>query len=125
MSDTGERVDRRIGPTSRHLVVEVGGARRSLRVDSVHEVVRAGAIARVPSGPPSVRGLAAVRGRLVPVVDPGAVPSRGPALLVIVDVGGRGVGLIVDRIEGVVDEGAAETVVPPPIELPAIGALAS
>lgn len=119
MSERSELgVDRPLGrKAGRHLVVEVGGARRSLRVDAVHEVVRAGAIARVPAGPPSVRGLAAVRGRLVPVVDPGATAPRGPALLVIVDVGGRGVGLIVDRIEGVVDEALAEHAVPPPIEL--------
>lgn len=117
MSERVEPDARRSGPQGRHLVVEIGGARRSLRVDTVHEVVRAGAIARVPAGPPSLRGLAAVRGRLVPVVDTGASAARGPALLVIVDVGGRGVGLVVDRVEGVVDGATAETTVPPPVEL--------
>jgi purine-binding chemotaxis protein CheW len=105
-----------------HLVVELGGARRSLEVGAVQVVVRAAAIARVPAGPPWVRGLAAVRGRLVPVVDPGgATGARGPALLVIVNVGGRGVGLIVDRVEGVIDAAATETSLPPPIELAALG----
>lgn len=98
-----------------HLVVELGGARRSLEVGAVQEVVRAATISRVPAGPAWVRGLTAVRGRLVPVVDPGAAGARSPALVVIVNVGGRGVGLIVDRVEGVID-GAADAL-PPPIDL--------
>lgn len=101
-----------------HLVVELAGARRTIAIGAVQEIVRTGAIARVPGAPPAMRGLSAVRGRLVPVVDPADVPAATAGFLVIVTIDGRGVGLLVERIAGVVDDGDD---VPPPIDLGGYG----
>lgn len=109
-----------------YLLVGLAGASRAIALGAVHEVVRAPTISRVPAGPPWVRGLTAVRGRLVPVVDlaaaPGAGPRPGPtaasgALLVIVGVAGRALALMVDGIDGVVDGSVDLATLPPPIDL--------
>ncbi|HUQ02092.1 MAG TPA: chemotaxis protein CheW [Kofleriaceae bacterium] len=99
------------------LVVDIDGAARRLDVATVREVVRAPAVARVPASPPGVRGLAALRGRLIPVVDLADSPSppdrRLTGYLVVIAVEERLVGLVVDRIGGVIDASTAA-------ELPAV-----
>ena len=91
------------------LVVDIAGAPRRLDVASVREVVRAPAVARVPSAPPGVRGLAALRGRLIPVVDlarrDGAAGPDVGGFLVVIAIGERALGLVVDRVGGVIEAG--------------------
>jgi purine-binding chemotaxis protein CheW len=92
-----------------YLVVGLAGVSRSIAVHDIHEVLHLPPVARVPAAPPWVRGLAAIRGRLVPVVElPEARAAAGAAtapMLVIVGVSGRPIGIVVDRIDGVVDPG--------------------
>lgn len=96
------------------LVVEIAGSPRRLDVAVVREVIRTPAVARVPSAPPWVRGLVTLRGRLIPVVDLAVLEATRGAdageLLVVVAVGERAVGLVVDRVGGVVDAGARDDV---------------
>lgn len=91
------------------LLVEIGGSRRRVDVTSVREVVRAPVVARVPSSPPWVRGIATLRGRLIPVVDladrDAPVAGAGAAYLVVIAIGDRSVGIVVDRVGSVVDAG--------------------
>lgn len=85
------------------LVVDIAGTRRRLDVSAVREVVRTPAVARVPASPPWVRGLAALRGRLIPVVELAARADRTDGYLVVIALGDRIIGIVVDRLAGVVD----------------------
>jgi purine-binding chemotaxis protein CheW len=93
-------------------------------VTAVREVVPLDArarLTRLPGAPPAVVGLLNVRGKIVTVVDAGALlhggraggaePGAG-AMVLIVDCGARGVGLAVERVADVralrVEEGYSQ-----------------
>lgn len=108
------------------LLVRTGSRRVGLELDQIVELIQVGAVHRVPSREPSVRGVAHVRGRLIPVVHLGALleagpcPARGGDLAVVVTVDGKRVCLEIDDAEVVVREPALP--VPPGSTLPwAIG----
>ncbi|MCE9575733.1 MAG: chemotaxis protein CheW [Deltaproteobacteria bacterium] len=91
----------------RHLALEIGGQARTVPVAQVHEVMRVAAITRVPHAPAHVRGLTTLRGRLVPVLDVGASaggggPVDGKARIVVLAIGARLLGVLVDRVGGVI-----------------------
>lgn len=96
------------------LAVRVGPAEFGLPAESVREVLRPPPLTRVPFPPPGVRGVAQVRGTVMAVVDLGTrlgmAPAGGAARLVVVWGRGReAVGLLVDRVVGLVDdEGGTE-----------------
>ncbi len=88
-----------------YLVVRVGGRRVGLALTSVVEVLEPGPAFPVPSLGPAVRGVTAVRGTLLPVVDLGALladrpcgATRGDAA-VVVQVDGRRICFAVDDAE--------------------------
>lgn len=60
------------------LRVRVGGVEYALGVSRVREVSRVGAIARVPRVPAGLRGVTAVRGEILPVLDLGERLAREP-----------------------------------------------
>lgn len=108
------------------LLVRTGGRRVGLELAHVVEVLQIGPVHPVPSREPAVRGVTAVRGRIVPVVHLGALlesavcPMTAGDLVVIVTVDGRRVGLEIDEAELVVQEPALP--VPPGTTFPwAIG----
>ncbi|HSN90638.1 MAG TPA: chemotaxis protein CheW [Anaeromyxobacteraceae bacterium] len=91
-----------------HLVVEAGGRRALLAVTRVQEIVRLVAMEPLSGAPPEVRGTFVCRGLPVVAVDLAAYatgPRPEPALdaQVIVLAGAPAVGLVVDRIAGLVD----------------------
>jgi len=90
---------------SRFLIITVAGAARAIEIAAIREVVRVGSIPPVPGPGPIQRGLTAIRGRLVPVVDPDPAggPLTGPSLLVVVLTGGRAIGVCVDAVGALVD----------------------
>jgi chemotaxis signal transduction protein len=97
-----------------------------LELRHVVEVMQVGTVHPVPSIEPAVRGVAAVHGRVVPVVHLGALLDAAPCpaaagnLVVMVNVDGRRVCLEIDDAEVVVREPALP--VPPGATLPwAIG----
>lgn len=96
------------------LAVAVGGAEFGIPAGRVREVLRPPPLTRVPFPPAGVRGVAQVRGTVMAVVDLGArlgmAPVGGAGRLVVVWGRGReAVGLLVDRVAGLVDdEGAHE-----------------
>jgi purine-binding chemotaxis protein CheW len=84
--------------------VGLAGGELALPVESVREIVRVGEMRPVPGAPAHVKGLANVRGAILPVVDvrarlglsaAGATPA---SRVVLVDVDGRILGLLVDRV---------------------------
>jgi len=83
------------------LMFEAGGQTLAIATDQVAEVVAAPRITRVPQAPPSLQGVANLRGRVVPILSVEALlgGSVGPSTSrVIVLSGDNPVGLAVDRI---------------------------
>ncbi|HEY0018054.1 MAG TPA: chemotaxis protein CheW [Longimicrobium sp.] len=95
------------------LAVRVGGAEFGLPAGRVREVLRPPPLTRVPFPPDGVCGVAQVRGTVLAVVDLGARLGMGPVgaagrLVVVWGRGREAVGLLVDRVVGLVDEGGDE-----------------
>jgi purine-binding chemotaxis protein CheW len=73
----------------------------------VREVVRVGEVTRVPQAPPHVRGVANLRGRVLPVVELRtrlgleAATLTPRSRIVVVEVRGRILGLLVDAVSQV------------------------
>lgn len=98
------------------LAVWAGGAEFGLPAERVREVLRPPPLTRVPFAPPGVRGVAQVRGTVLAVVDLGARLGMRPAgtharLVVVWPRGRQAVGLLVDRVVGLM-EGGGETAPP-------------
>jgi purine-binding chemotaxis protein CheW len=101
---------------SLHVTFRVGSASYAVPADQVLHLESFEAATHVPGAPPYVAGLVQVRGRVVPVVDLRArfgLPPIEHALdrrVVVVQVGTRVAGLLVDSAREVVqiDEGAYE-----------------
>ncbi|HEY7636830.1 MAG TPA: chemotaxis protein CheW [Gemmatimonadales bacterium] len=90
---------------SAYLLVRAGGRRVGLALAHVIEVLDPGEAHPVPSVEPAVRGVARVRGRVLPVIHLGALldglpcpPARGETA-VLVDLDGRRLCLEVDEAE--------------------------
>jgi len=100
---------------SRSLVFRAGGRVYACEVSAVREVVPLDArarLTRMPGAPHAVVGLLNVRGRIVTVLDAGALLHRAAtasattargahAMALIVDCGAYGVGLAVERVADV------------------------
>jgi purine-binding chemotaxis protein CheW len=91
-------------------------------VGQVREVTRVSEITRVPQAPPHVRGVTNLRGRVLAVVEIRSRLGLEPAIvtpssrIVVVDVLGRVLGLLVDRVSQVTKL-PGECVVPAPEEV--------
>jgi two-component system chemotaxis response regulator CheV len=89
------------------LLVRVGPRLVGLALSRVVEVIEPGAVHPVPATEPAVRGVASVRGRILPVVHLGALLDGGPCpaipgdAVVVVELEGRRVCLEVDGAEDV------------------------
>jgi purine-binding chemotaxis protein CheW len=107
-----------------HVVVRLGGGRFALPMAAVAEVGRLPAVTRVPGTPPWVPGVVNWRGRILGVLDLRVllgVPTEDAGdqtRLVVLTSGGLSVGVVAERVEGVleVDLTALE---PPLLTLPA------
>jgi purine-binding chemotaxis protein CheW len=91
-----------------HVVVRLGGGRFALPMDAVAEVGRTPAVTRVPGTPTWVRGVANWRGRILGVLDlrvllglPAA--DAGEGRLVVLQRAGSAVGVVAERVDGVID----------------------
>jgi chemotaxis signal transduction protein len=100
---------------TRRLVCEVGGHLFAIDIAQVREAVeRPGAAAPLPGAPPWVLGLVNVRGLVLPVVDLGGWLGLGRAgdgpdpVCLLLEAGGRRLGALVSRLEGIEDGGAED-----------------
>jgi chemotaxis signal transduction protein len=104
------------------LLVRTGRRRVGLALSHVVEVAQIGSVHPVPSVDPAVRGVAALHGRMVPVVHLGALleavacPPASGSMVVVVALDGRKICLEIDDAEIVVREAALP--VPPGSTLP-------
>ncbi|MEM6459314.1 MAG: chemotaxis protein CheW [Planctomycetota bacterium] len=88
---------------------EIGDEEYAIPILAVQEINRLMPITRVPHGPPAVRGVINLRGRIIPVIDMrqrfglDAAGDDGDARIVVVEVGaaGRVIGFTVDRVHEV------------------------
>lgn len=91
-------------------------------IGNVREILRVEEITRVPQAPPYIRGVTNVRGKILPVVEirtrlglPPLVPTSA-SRIVVLEVGPRTLGLLVDGEVRVVKVRASQ-VAPPPEEI--------
>ncbi len=90
----------------RSLVFGIAGRVYACDVGAVREVVPLARLTRLPGAPPTILGLMNVRGSIVTVVNAAAVlhpasAQRVQRMVLLVDVGLRGVGLSVERVADV------------------------
>jgi purine-binding chemotaxis protein CheW len=99
------------------LLVTIAGERVALPAETVEAVVEIGALTPVPRAPAHVAGLAALRSRVLTVIDCRASLGLGrtePASrydAVVVGVDGQPYALLVDSVEDTAECGAAPTAV--------------
>jgi purine-binding chemotaxis protein CheW len=94
-----------------HVVIRIGASRFALSMDAVAQVGRLPGFTRVPGTPPWVAGVANWRGRVLGVLDLRpllAMPEPAErqakhARLVILASGPVQVGVLADRVDGVID----------------------
>jgi purine-binding chemotaxis protein CheW len=109
---------------SQHLTFLVHGDEYAVEILRVREVIPSLPLTRVPTTPPSIRGVVNLRGAVVPVVDLGLrfglteLTLTKRTCIVLVEVVEAGVatamGLLVDQVQQVIDlEAEAIEAVPP------------
>ena len=94
-----------------HVIIRLGLSRFALSMDAVAQVGKLPGFTRVPGTPPWVAGVANWRGRVLGVVDlrplpglPAGADGRAKdARLVILASGPVQVGVLADRVDGVID----------------------
>lgn len=105
--------------TRQFLSFRVGGEEYAIDILAVQEIRGHTAITALPQTPPWVRGAMNLRGLIVPVFDMqqrfggGAVEYNRFSVIIVVAVGGRNVGLLVDAVNDVIDL-APGSIEPPP-----------
>ncbi|MFN0062869.1 MAG: chemotaxis protein CheW [Myxococcaceae bacterium] len=93
----------------RYVLFRIEKDRYALPLGAVREVlVSPESLSRVPRAPPGVRGVMNLRGRVVTVLELGALLglpllNRGLEKLVLLDRGRRDLGLLVSEVEGIED----------------------
>lgn len=115
---TNETVD----PERSFVSFRLGREEFGVPIETVREILRVDEITRVPHAPPYIRGVTNVRGRILPVVEIrtriGLPPLEpGPdSRIVVLEVGARTLGLLVDG-EARVAKAKASQIEPPPEEI--------
>ncbi len=92
------------GGNAIYLVGTIAGTPVALPAGSIEAVVRIDTVAPAPGAPPAVRGLVAIRSRILTLIDSCIVvgaPSCATDYMAIVSVDGHGYGLMLDHIEDV------------------------
>lgn len=108
-----------MNPTDQYLTFALGPEQYGLQILRVQEIRRYPPITPIPNAPAHVRGVMNLRGTVVPVVDlrtrfglPDADVTP-TTVVIIVAVGGKVVGLVVDAVSDVLDL-AGDSIEPPP-----------
>lgn len=88
-----------------YLVGAIGDCAVAIPADQVEAVVRVGDVIPAPGAPPSIRGLVAIRSRILTLIDSCRIvgePSSDTGFMAIVSIDGHGYGLMLDLVEDVV-----------------------
>jgi len=126
MSVTSERIETGVDPAITSdadqlqlVTFEVGEEEFAIDILQVQEINRMMELTRVPQSPPEVEGVINLRGRIIPVIDLRRTFNLEESArdehsrIVVVEVKGRIIGFLVDRVHEVlrIDAGIVE---PPP-----------
>ena len=111
---TGLASDTGAPPSSQYLTFRLGDGEYGVPILDVQEIKGQSLITPIPNAPPHLSGVMNLRGMIVPVVDlrvKFALPDAGYdrfTVIVLVAVGAKIVGMVVDAVSDVVDLPAAE-----------------
>ncbi|HEU4883507.1 MAG TPA: chemotaxis protein CheW [Longimicrobium sp.] len=107
-----------------YLTFQLAGEEYAVELLQAREILRYEQVTRVPTAPPSIRGVLNLRGRVVPVVDLAVklglpdTPVTSRTCIVIVDVALDGertvMGVMAEAVSEVVELGACDIEPPPP-----------
>ena len=112
LNDSGDLDD----DSADYVTFDMAGERYAFPMRRVQEIIRMPAVVKIPLGPPSLEGLANLRGRVLPVVslrrccDMRQTDHDETTRVIVVD-GGAPLGFVVDRVSSVIsiDPGAMES----------------
>jgi purine-binding chemotaxis protein CheW len=100
---------------NRFIIFRIDREDYAVAIDKVGEIVRLpGAITRVPGAPDFVAGAINLRGKVVPILDQrtrfGAVAAAADRddRILVVDIGGRRAGLLVDAVSDIIEVGESQ-----------------
>ena len=112
------------GDQAQYLGFHIAEEEYAIGILRVREILEFDTVTRVPTTPPSIRGVINLRGSVVPVVDlavklglaPSVVTKRSCVVVVEVDLDGERtvMGLLADAVSQVMDLAASEIEPPPP-----------
>lgn len=88
-----------------YLLASVGGTDIVLPAEAVEAVVRFESVVPVPCSPPCIIGLAAIRSRVLTLLDTAMIAGAGAVhgrLMAVCSVDGHGYGLALDEVEDVI-----------------------
>ena len=91
-----------------------------IEIHKVREIILVGEITEVPQTPPCVKGLINLRSTVIPIIDLKARlgleerPQTEDSRIVVIDNGGKTVGVIVDEVNEVLRIGHDQIAPPPP-----------
>jgi purine-binding chemotaxis protein CheW len=111
-----------VDPERTFVSFRLGSEEFGFPIRNVREILRVGDITRVPHAPPYIRGVTNVRGRILPVVEIrtriGLAPAAPTAAsrIVVLEVGSRTLGLLVDG-DARVSKARDSQIEPPPEEI--------
>ena len=97
----------------------VDGEALGVEIEYVREIIGIQPISRLPDTPAYIKGVINLRGKIIPVIDMRLKFNKQPeeytdrTCVIVVDVGDRSVGLIVDRVTEVLRIEQSD-IVPPP-----------
>ncbi len=97
-----------------------------IEITKVQEIILMGEITRVPQTPPYIKGLINLRSTVIPIVDLRlrfGLPSQDPTddtRIMVVNVGGKTIGIIVDAVSEVLRV-SQDQIAPPPATVSGLG----
>lgn len=106
-------------PAGQYLTFTLGREEYAIPILKVQEIKGRSAVTPIPNTPPWVKGVMNLRGTVVPVVGLrekfglAPVPYDKFTVIIVVDVGGKTVGVVVDTVSDVMDLPAASIEAPP------------
>jgi len=102
------------GPSSQYLTFVLGEEQYGIEILKVQEIKGYSAITPIPNTPPHIKGVINLRGTVVPVVDLRAKFSLAATdynkftVIIVVNVGEKVIGMLVDAVSDVLDIAASE-----------------
>lgn len=125
LEDTAQRASEKQREREIQLVsFWLGQEEFSIGINYVKEIIRVGAITRIPEAPEHVRGVTNLRGRIIPVVElrtrlgMPTTPNTRESRIIVVEAYQRTIGLLVDRVAQIIKTGESTLSEPPEEVLP-------